>query len=75
MRSTTQGVTLLQMHDQHSPPAIRIVIDLDADTDPIEGTLIEPERHASAFRGWLALTALLETVRNDGPCNGEPRVA
>jgi hypothetical protein len=63
------------MHAEHSPTVIRIVIDLDAGTDPIEGTLIEPDRHASAFRGWLAFTALLETVRTGGPCDDEPRVA
>ncbi len=60
------------MHARHSPTAIRIVIDLDANTDPIEGALIEPERHASVFRGWLALTALLETVRNNGQRTDEP---
>ena len=72
MRNASQDVTLSRCMDSHSPTAIRIVIDLDARTDPIEGTLIEPERHASVFRGWLALTALLETVRIDRPCTDKP---
>jgi hypothetical protein len=60
------------MQVAHSQTAVRVVIDLDADSDPFERRLIEPERHASVFRGWLARTALLETARNDEPCTAEP---
>jgi hypothetical protein len=48
------------------PKDIRIVIALNADSDPIEGRLLEPEPHASAFRGWPALTALFERIRDCG---------
>lgn len=51
------------MSKSEAPPTIRIVIDLERDTDPIEGMLLEPEFHASSFRGWLALAALIETIR------------
>ncbi len=44
---------------------IRIVIELDGHEDPIEGRLIEPEPQASEFRGWLALTTLIENIRLD----------
>jgi hypothetical protein len=44
-------------------PPIRLVIELDQTDDPIEGRLIEPASHAARFRGWLALTALIENVR------------
>jgi hypothetical protein len=51
------------MTDTRHPTTIRLVIELTGDQDPIEGELIKPEPHASHFRGWLALTALIETVR------------
>jgi hypothetical protein len=54
------------MQSQHDPTKITIVIALNPNSDPIEGTLTEPESHASAFRGWLALASLLETIRKDG---------
>ena len=57
----------VHMFKADAPPTIRIVIDLERDSDPIEGTLLEPEFHASSFRGWLALAALIETIRTPGP--------
>jgi hypothetical protein len=39
------------------------VLELDAGDKPIRGTLVEPERYACSFCGWLALTELIETVR------------
>ena len=44
-------------------PAIRLVIEIQDSCDPIEGALIEPAEHAAPFRGWLALTSLIEKVR------------
>jgi hypothetical protein len=43
--------------------SVRLVIELSDGSDPIEGTLIEPSSHAGSFRGWLALTALIESTR------------
>jgi hypothetical protein len=43
--------------------SIRLVLQLDGEEEPIEGELIEPARHATRFRGWLALTALIDAVR------------
>ena len=42
---------------------IRIVLELDGDGDPIRGRLIEPERQAGEFYGWLVLASLIESVR------------
>lgn len=39
------------------------MLELDAGDKPIRGTLVEPERYACSFCGWLALTELIETVR------------
>ena len=55
------------MLQPRAPESIRIVIDLEGESDPIEGKLLEPERHASSFRGWLAFTALIETIREPHP--------
>ena len=33
---------------------------------PIRGNLVEPERYAGTFSGWLALTSLIEAARDDG---------
>jgi hypothetical protein len=43
---------------------IRLVIEVEGSADPIEGTLTEPATHASRFRGWLALSALIEAARS-----------
>ena len=40
---------------------IQIVLELDGDADPIAGRLLAPS--ASEFRGWLALAALIESIR------------
>jgi hypothetical protein len=45
---------------------IRIVIELNESSDPIEGSLIEPSTHAAPFRGWLALSTMIESVRTAG---------
>jgi hypothetical protein len=47
----------------HPQAAITLVIELHGSEDPIEGKLVEPALHAAQFRGWLALTSLIETVR------------
>jgi hypothetical protein len=39
------------------------VIDFRDGEDPIEDQLIEPGSDAAHFRGWLALTALIERPR------------
>jgi hypothetical protein len=49
---------------ERPPPPIRIVIELSASRDPIEGAVIEPSKQAAPFRGWLALTSLIEAARN-----------
>lgn len=41
----------------------RIVIEIERDSDPIEGRLLEPEAEAQVFKGWLSLTALLDAAR------------
>jgi hypothetical protein len=46
---------------------IKVVIDFRDEEDPIEGQLIEPASDAAHFRGWLALTALIERARR---CRG-----
>jgi hypothetical protein len=46
---------------------IRVVIDFRDENDPIAGQLIEPGSDAAHFRGWLALTALIERARR---CRG-----
>jgi hypothetical protein len=56
---------------EHAP--IRIVIDVDAESDPIEGRLLEPGHHASSFRGWLALTTLIEAIRTPTSLGDDPR--
>jgi hypothetical protein len=45
------------------PDVTRLVIDLDDDREPIQGRLVEPRHHATAFRGWLALASLIEATR------------
>lgn len=62
-RSASSIGHAVHMSKSEASPPIRIVIDLERDTDPIEGMLLEPEFHASSFRGWLALAALIETIR------------
>lgn len=61
---------MLQRREQ---TLIRIVIDLDGEGDPIEGRLVEPRDHASSFRGWLALTALIEAIRTPTAPSDDPR--
>jgi hypothetical protein len=55
-----------RMVSTHRSGSIRLVIELDGDDGPIEGELVEPAGHASSFRGWLALTALIEAARGHG---------
>ena len=61
------------MPQRQAQTPIRLVIDLDGEGDPIAGRLVEPSDHASSFRGWLALTALIEAVRNPAPPCDDPR--
>jgi hypothetical protein len=51
--------------------SVRLVIELSNAGDPIEGTLIEPSSHAGRFRGWLALTALIESTRRRDERQGD----
>jgi hypothetical protein len=53
------------MEQTDHPNTIRVVIDLAAGVGPIEGELVEPHAHASRFRGWLSLTALIEAARTN----------
>jgi hypothetical protein len=41
---------------------IQIVLDVGPD-EPIQGTLRTAYAHSVPFRGWLALTALIEAAR------------
>jgi hypothetical protein len=43
--------------------AVRLVIELYENHEPIEGVLIDPQMHTSPFRGWLALTTLIDAAR------------
>ncbi len=52
---------------------VRLVLELDASDKPIRGTLVEPERYARSFCGWLALTELIETVRAGDGHQGDHR--
>jgi hypothetical protein len=44
------------------PLLIQIVLDVGPD-EPIQGTLRTAYAHSVPFRGWLALTALIEAAR------------
>ena len=39
------------------------MLELEPDHEPIQGKLIEPDAQPTPFRGWLALTALIESAR------------
>jgi hypothetical protein len=66
MRTPQLLVSIASMTDPDAP-AIMLVIELYGRDDPIEGALIEPAIHASPFRGWLALTALIDAARGSRP--------
>jgi hypothetical protein len=57
------------INDPEAP--ITLIIELHGSEDPIEGELIEPALHAAVFRGWLALTSLIETVRSHPEATGD----
>jgi len=64
MRTPQLFVSIGSMTEPHAP-ATKLVIELYGRDDPIEGALIEPATHASPFRGWLALTALIDAARGN----------
>ncbi|MBV9424790.1 MAG: hypothetical protein JOZ98_17900 [Solirubrobacterales bacterium] len=60
MRATTPLFTIAAMTNS----TIRLVIELDLDSDPISGTLQpQPDGETTQFAGWLQLTQALETAR------------
>jgi len=48
-----------------SEPAVRLVLDLEPDSDPISGFLEHRGAARRRFWGWLDLLAAIEAVRND----------
>lgn len=56
----------------HSPTrdTIRLVIELDRGAEPIKGRVTAAGGHDTPFRGWLLLTALIESARIDTPDDG-----
>ena len=41
----------------------RLVVEVEADADPIRGTVTDEHGNASAFVGWVALISALEERR------------
>jgi len=41
----------------------RLVVEVEADADPIRGTVTDEQGNASAFVGWVALISALEERR------------
>ena len=52
---------------------IRVHLDVDLASQPIEGEVAAPGRPAHAFVGWLGLTSALEHAIADGAA-GTPRL-
>jgi hypothetical protein len=65
MRSDARAAIIRRMMDTRGGDPIRLVIELDRGAEPIEGRLTAPYGHDVPFRGWLLLTTLIESARND----------
>jgi hypothetical protein len=46
---------------------IRLVLEIEPGADPIQGVVLEPSHDAGAFRGWLALAALIDALAHEPP--------
>jgi hypothetical protein len=66
MRSPVRPAKLHAMVDMRASETIRLAIELERGAEPIEGRLTAPDGHEVPFRGWLLLTTLIESARNDG---------
>ena len=42
---------------------LRVVLEVERDTDPIRGTVADPSGPARAYVGWLALMGALDELR------------
>jgi hypothetical protein len=63
-RSRQRGGTLRRAVD--ALPALRLVLDLDPFSTPIQGRLLVESGHhtdARAFSGWIELSSLIEEMR------------
>jgi hypothetical protein len=63
MRSEAPYPIIHRLMDMRDPDKIRLVLELDRRADPIQGRLTAPDGHDTPFRGWLLLTALIESAR------------
>jgi hypothetical protein len=54
---------------------IRLMLELEPDHEPIQGKLTEPDAQPTPFRGWLALTALIEAARTKTATSNAARPA
>lgn len=64
MRTGPPTADALPMDDNpRVTQTITVVIELDTNREPIEGRLLEPFAHATTFRGWLSLAALIDSTR------------
>jgi hypothetical protein len=43
--------------------SIRVVLELDADTDPLQGRLCAPDQPVRPFTGWLALAEAITATQ------------
>lgn len=74
MRTTRPPATLSRVTTSPEHRKIRVVIELDDSLEPIQGALVEPAERPVAFRGWLAFTALIESVRTEPHARSRPSV-
>jgi hypothetical protein len=47
--------------------AIRLILWIDLDSEPITGSLTSADGATRGFSGWIALAAALETIRTEPP--------
>lgn len=40
----------------------RLVLDIDLDTEPISGVVVDDDHDGEAFSGWIALTRTIEAA-------------
>jgi hypothetical protein len=54
--------------------ALRLVLDVEPDAEPIRGTVRDADGAERAFVGWLALVGVLDELRGTGAllCSHEP---
>ena len=49
---------------------VRLVLEIEADAQPVSGWLEEPDRRRVAFTGLLELLSALDRVTENAPANG-----